>query len=250
MLESRIVPSIELIDREDWNACFSGELEDYDYLLAVERAGLEGFRWRYATVMRGGEIVAAAPAFVTEYKLDTTLVGAGKRIVQGLTSLFPSALTLKLACLGSPCTETVMIGLRRDLGVSDQPSVLRRLVDGFVAATQAEGCGLQAVKDVPTPQMQLCKRVLHPAGYRAVPGLPVAHLDIDFVSMDAYFARMSPATRKDMRRKLRSLSAIRVERRSNIDDIMDCVMKLYGDTRSRAEMQFETLTQAYFRGVL
>jgi predicted N-acyltransferase len=109
---------------------------------------------------------------------------------------------------------------------------------------------LQAVKDVPAPQRAMFERALVPSGYRDIPGLPVAHLEIGFPTMDAYLQSMTPGTRKDMRRKLKSLTGIRVERRTNIDDVMDRVMKLYGDTRARAEMQFETLTPAYFSGVL
>jgi hypothetical protein len=53
-----------------------------------------------------------------------------------------------------------------------------------------------------------------------------------------------------MRRKLRSQSAVRVERRHNIDDVVDEVIALYAQTRRRAELQFEELTPEYFRGVL
>src|SRR5689334_11441982 len=110
MLETQVVSSIERIGKAAWNACFPGQLEDYDYLRAVELSGLEGFDWRYATVMRAGEVIAAAPGFITEYKLDTTLIGASKRFVQRIQSAFPSALTLRLGCIGSPCTETAMMG--------------------------------------------------------------------------------------------------------------------------------------------
>jgi len=250
MLEARVFSSIADIGRIAWNACFPDELEDYDYLFAVERAGLEGFQWRYAVALKDGEIVGATPGFITEYSLDTTLVGTGKQIVRGLTSLFPSALTLKLGCIGSPCTETVTLGIRPDMTDQERGQVLRTLVNGFAEKTTAEGCGLQAVKDVPAPCRTMFERVLVPSGYRDIPGLPVAYLDVGFPTLDAYLQSMTPATRKDMRRKLKSRAGIRIEQRANIDDVMDRVMKLYGETRDRAEMQFETLTPAYFRSVL
>jgi uncharacterized protein len=48
MPEARVVRSIAEIGREAWDACFPGGLEGYDYLAAVEAAGLSGFDWRYA----------------------------------------------------------------------------------------------------------------------------------------------------------------------------------------------------------
>ncbi len=69
----RTAASIVEIDREAWNACYPGEIEDYDYLLTVEAAGIEGFQWRYITLVHGGQVIAAMPAFLTDYRLDTTL---------------------------------------------------------------------------------------------------------------------------------------------------------------------------------
>ena len=69
--------SIRAIGRDAWNACFSSEVEDFDCLLAIEEAGLEGFEWRYVTVTEGGRVSAAVPAFLCLYALDTTLSCAG-----------------------------------------------------------------------------------------------------------------------------------------------------------------------------
>lgn len=249
MAEARVVTSIEEIGRDAWDALFVGELETFDYLLAVERSGLEGFHWRYVIVEENGRLLAAAPAFLTNYALDTTLSGGGKRLVAAARVLFPRALTLRLGCLGSPCTETVLLGFAPDLAARARISVLRCLHAGFERAAFDEGCSLLAVKDVPSGMQGLWSSVLNPRGYRPIPGLPVAHLDIDFENVDAYLARLSSGTRKDMRRKLRALERVRVEIRHDLDGVLDRVISLYHQTRTRAEMQFETLVPAYFTGV-
>jgi predicted N-acyltransferase len=250
MLEARVSPSIVEIGRERWDGCFPGELERYDYLLAVERSGLAGFGWRYAVVEEDGRLLAAMPAFQTDYQLETTLVGPGKRIAAGLRKLLPDALTLRLACLGSPCTETAMLGIAPDVPAETRPFILRALLAGFEAAAKAERCGLVAIKDVPQPDQALWDQAARPLGYRPIGGLPVAHLDIDFASLEAYLARLSPATRKDMRRKLRTQAAVRIEVRHDIADVLPQIMALYRETRGRADMAFEDLTPAYFTGVL
>jgi hypothetical protein len=250
MPEIRVAESLAEADRSQWQALFPDAIEDYDYLAAVEEAGLDGFRWRYALAYEDGELIAAAPAFITEYPLDTTLGGAGRRVAERLRKLFPDALTLRLGCLGSPCTETAQFGFRPDLSPARRVDLLRALIAGFESAARRDRCGLFGAKDVAAPDTALWNEASRPLGYRALPSLPTAHLDIDFADMDAYFARLSHATRKDMRRKLKAAAAVRIEVRETLDDVLDRVMALYAETLARADMSFEELTPAYFQGVL
>ncbi|MBW8813110.1 MAG: GNAT family N-acetyltransferase [Caulobacterales bacterium] len=250
MPEIRVAESLAEADRGQWQALFPGALEDYDYLAAVEAAGLDDFRWRYALAYQGGELVAAAPAFITEYPLETTLTGPGRHLAQGLRKAFPDALTLRLGCLGSPCTETAQFGFKPGLSEPRRAELLTRLIQGFERAARRDRCGLFGAKDVTEADLALWTRAAQPLGYHPMPSLPTAQLDIDFPDMDAYFARLSHATRKDMRRKLRAAAGLRVEVRESIDDVLDQVMALYAETLARADMSFEELTPAYFQGVL
>jgi predicted N-acyltransferase len=249
-MQIKLTDTISTYLREDWNALFPGELENFDYLQAIETAGLEGFRWRYVSAHDDGKLIAAAPGFFTEYALDTTLTGVGRQIVSGLRKLAPGALVLRLGCLGSPCTETALAGFAPDLDANARGRALSAMLRSFDADARQHACGLLAVKDVPAAQKPLWQTALRPAGYRPVPGLPVASLVIRWKSIEEYLAALSSGARKDMRRKLRARAQIRVERRRNIDDVMDRVLTLYADTHARADMQFEELTAAYFRDVL
>jgi hypothetical protein len=250
MPEVRVAESLAEADRGQWQALFPGALEDYDYLMAVEAAGLQGFGWRYALAYEAGELVAAAPGFVTEYPLETTLTGPSRRLAERLRNLFPDALTLRLACLGSPCTETAQFGFRPGLPEHRRAELLRALIGGFETSARRERCGLFGAKDVAEPDLALWTRAAQPLHYRPLPGLPSAHLDIDFADLDAYFARLSHATRKDMRRKLKAAAHVRIEVREAVEDVLDRITALYAETLARADMSFEELTPAYFRGVL
>lgn len=250
MPELRVVESLEEIDRSSWDACFPNEIESYDYLLAVERAELGGFRWAYAIALADGKILAAAPGFLTEYALDTTLTGAGKKIVTALRRVAPGALTLRLGCIGSPCTETAGAGFHPDVASSDRSALLGNLLSVFETYAKSRHCGLLAVKDAASGDNAPWDVALRKLGYRPAPGMPSAYLDIDFDSMDAYFARLSKATRKDMRRKIKGAENVRIEIRDKLDDVLDRVVELYRATFARADLQFEELTPAYFSGVL
>ncbi|MGK9086253.1 GNAT family N-acetyltransferase [Brucella intermedia] len=249
--ETRIVSSIAHIGREAWNGCFESEIENYDYLLAVEQAGIDGFSWRYLTIVQNERVIAAMPAFLTDYQLDTTLDdGPVRRLVRGVRRYWPGILSLRLACLGSPCTENGVPGFHASVTPQMQSVLLKQLLAGFSTMADAEGCALRGIKDVPETLSPALLSVFSAAGYAALPGLATAWLDIDFASIDEYLARLSPGTRKDMRRKLRNRDAVAVEHRTEITDILPRIMELYNDTRERSEWQFEALTGSYFSGIL
>jgi predicted N-acyltransferase len=247
--EIGVVGSLAAVDRAQWDGLFAETLEGYDYLTAVERAGLQGFRWRYVLASEDGVLIAAAPAFLTDYPVETTLTGPGKRAIEAVRRVFPGFLQLGLACLGSPCTTTASLGFAPKVAEADRPALLRALLTAFEADARAQGCGLMASKDVVEADRALWDAAARPLGYRPMASLPIAGLDIDFPDMDAYFARLSYSVRKDMRRKLRVLDRLRVEIRGEVDDLAERLMALYEQTRERADMSFEHLTAAYFTGV-
>ena len=249
MAETRVVASLAAVDRTAWDALFPDCLETYDYLSAVEAAQLVGFRWRYVLAYEDGRLAAAAPVFLTEYALETTFAGPGRSLVAGLRRLVPAALILRLACIGSPCTETATIGFAAGITKERRAVLLNAMLSAFEVEAARATCGLLAIKDVPFADTPLWDRTAGRRGYRAIAGLPGAHIDIDFDTIDAYLARLSPGARKDMRRKLRAQSKVRVEVRGDLDGVLDRVMDLYQETRGRAKRQFEDLTAAYFTGV-
>ncbi|HEY3696462.1 GNAT family N-acetyltransferase [Phenylobacterium sp.] len=250
MPEVEVAAAIAQFGREAWDAVFPGEVEAYDYLSAIEASGLPGFRWRYLGVRETGRLVAAAPAFLTDYPLETTLEGAPRRLLAAARRMAPDLLTLRLACLGSPCVETASAGFHPQVPAGERPRLAQRLLEGLAAEAQRARCTLLGLKDVAAPDQGLWDAAARPLGFRPLPGQPVADLDIDFADLDAYLARLSPGVRRDMRRKLRSLGAVRIEVRETLDGLLDRVSALYAETRARAEMQFEELTPAYFSEVL
>ena len=247
---TRVVRSIAEIGRAAWDGCFPGGLEGYDYLAAVEAAGLAGFDWRYVVVEADGRIVAAAPGFFTDYSLDTTLTDLGRRLVAATRKLSPRAFTVRMACLGSPCTEDVGLGFAPDLPAERRAAVLAALLEAFEAAAAQAGCWLMAVKDAPERDREAWARATRPGGYQRTAGMPSAELIIDFANLEDYLAALSYSTRKDMRRKLKALGELRIEVVHDLAGLEPQIAELYRQTRARSDLQFEDLTVAYFTGVL
>ncbi|MFD1747339.1 GNAT family N-acetyltransferase [Rhizobium helianthi] len=250
-LQFEVCETLGGIEKSEWDACFPGELERYDYLLAVEKSSLRGFQWRYATIRSYGRLIAAAPVFLCDYGLETTLErGRLSRLIEKLRSIVPGFLSLKLACLGSPCTECGRIGTHPgipDLWKADLLAVMLRQTSAWA---ERAGYGLFGLKDIPLPLDWTLSKAIDEAGLVRMASLPTASLSIDFSSIDTYLSRLSPGTRKDMRRKLRARSQVTVETVEDLGDLLPRFIELYRQTRLRSEWQFEDLTEDYFAGVL
>lgn len=231
----------------EWDALFAGEAEGWAYLAAVEDAAIPGFELFYVAVRREGRLVAAAPGFITDYRLDTTVQGPARVVTDAIARLAPNILRLKLISLGSPVTETACIGV-----LSSEPDgalLVAALYEGLESKARAQGIGLIAVKDIPA-DFSDAVRAAGGAKLNPMSSLPTAVLDLDGVSdLESYLASLSHATRKDIRRKLKG-SAVAVERVRDLTPHAEAIDHLYASTRARAAMQFEALSSGYFQAVL
>jgi predicted N-acyltransferase len=229
---------------------FPDELEDWDYYRAVERSALPDFRWVYFGVREGGQLRAVIPAFLTDYELDTTVGGPLRRLTNALSRWFPRLLHQRMLGLGSPVAEVCHLGFASGTPAPEQ----KRLLDAILARAESfaheQRVQMFAAKDSAAAQDDVWTHAARTQHLRRQPGLPTAYLDVAFANIDDYLASLSRATRRDLRRKLKIAAEVRVEWRTNIDDIADEVMRLYRSTYTNAQFSFEELTPEYFRNVL
>ena len=249
MIETTAHPSIDAFATADWNRLFPHELEDHAYLRAIEHAGLAGFRYMYFAVREDGRLCAAVPAFVTDYRLDTTVQGGLRHVTKALAKIFPRLLRIPMLSLGSPVTERCRVGFAPDATAEQRAAWLDAILAQMETVAAQEGFGMLAVKDAPLDEpawQQVCPR----HGLRKLPGLPGATLDIPWRDVDGYLESLGASTRKDLRRKRRAGAALTIEWRSDLAAIADEVQRLYRETLAHAELSFEELTPAYFENVL
>ncbi|HEU0277015.1 MAG TPA: GNAT family N-acetyltransferase [Rhodanobacteraceae bacterium] len=249
MIEASAQASIDALAPEAWNRLFPGELEDHAYLRAIEHADLVGFAYRYFVVHEDARPVAAVPAFITDYRLDTTMQGGVRRAAEALARLFPRLLRIPMLSLGSPVTERCRVGFAPGSTPAQRAAWLEAILTGMESVAARDELGMVAVKDAPAAESgwdAACAR----HGLRALPGLPGATLAIAWPSVEAYLASLGPATRKDLRRKRRAGAALEIEWRTDLAGIAGEVQDLYRQTLAHAEFAFEELTPAYFANVL
>jgi uncharacterized protein len=249
-LTARFVPAITAIDREQWETCFAGELEGYGYHQGVGEAGIGGFDLGWYVVEEDGGLLCAAPVFETRYDLATTAQGAVRALLTRVQPWIPGQLKLGLSCLGSPVTETCQIGFAPHLDALGRESALKALMDFWLGHATSRGFALHGLKDISGTGRSRFEAVFAASEFRLVASMPSASLAIDFRDLDGYLARLSPATRKDMRRKLKARDKIRVEDTRDIDAVLPQIVEMYRETRARSDWAFEDLDASYFKSIL
>ncbi len=210
----------------------------------------EGFS---AEVLPGG-----VPAFVAPFDLLTTADEATRRWVGHLPGQrwWRRWLQPRTCFVGTTVSEYAVLPAALD-------------ADAF-AAQLRRGPGrdyaLAIVKDLPQDSPLLAPRhnelarrlaaALQRQGFLLLEGQALAWLPLDFADSSGWLARLSPARRKDLRRKLRARVALRVETVATGDArfadaaVIDTFYALYAAVYAQSEIHFDRLSREFFAAVL
>ncbi len=247
------VASISQIEADDWNRLFPGAAEDWGYFRGCELARSQHFTFSAIAVYDGPRLVAAAPLFRLDFRLDTTLPANFKKAADWLARIAPRLVSMPVLGLGSPMTEECPIGIDSEL---DAPAVNRALAALLAAMhdhAKAQGIKILALKDVTDRDAQWADTPLQSAGFARMPSLPVAILPLPHDSIEGYLKTMPSRARSDMRRKFKSAEGIDVEWRDSIDDVYDEIIALYRATRANRKASYEAFDEVpedYFRQIM
>ncbi|MGV3278182.1 hypothetical protein ACFX5K_00870 [Rickettsiales bacterium LUAb2] len=235
----KVYNSIKEIDQNKWDACFVNEVEDYNYLLALENSNIKGFSHLYYTIEENNQILLAIPAFTTFYSLKTTASGL-------LSKLIPAKLGFKLLCLSSCFSENCLLGIKAGLSLETELQLFNSLINFFMQDAKARKIKFLAIKDLPESMYDKFKHIINEY-FTTCKSLPFAILPITANNIDEYLLEScSHTTRKEIRRKIKAAGNVVIERRQNIDDIIESIITIYKDTESRSEWHFGELTKEYF----
>ena len=247
MPEVIIKNSIKDFNKTDWNNCFKQIIEDYDYLLATEKANIKGFNFFYIAVKEQGKIIAATSAFTTHYSLDSTVQGIFKKILLSIKKIFPGFLSFNLACIGSVETEINYLGFYPGISDEDKKNYLKQILFAFEEYAKQKRIRLFGVKDIPKSENFLWQDTMRSLNYKAMNGLPTAINEINFKNINEYLDNLSYNTRKNLRRKLKK-NLVTINVIKNLEDLNN-IMDFYYETKNRSDLQFGELTEDFFKEV-
>lgn len=247
------VASISQIAADDWNRLFPDAAENWGYFRACEAAHSQHFTLSAIAIYDGQRLIAAAPLFRLDYRLDTTLPAGFKRFGDWLARIAPRLVKMPVLGLGSPMTEECPIGIDAGLDAPTRERAFAALIDGMHAHAKAQRIKILALKDVTDTDAQWAGAPLQSAGFARMASLPVAVLPLPHESIEGYLKTIPSRARSDMRRKFKSAEGIAVEWRDNIDDVHDEIIALYRATRANRKASYEAFDEVpedYFRQVM
>lgn len=230
-----------------WDRLLPGDAESYRYHLAFDLGKVTGFRTGYAAVRRGGIVVCLAPYFITDYRLDSTVQGVLKRFTSKLHGILPGLMTLRLLCVGSPVTDSGKLGITRDYEFD--ADMITALHEELEQIAEDEGASVVAFKDILESDAKRLAEPLQQAGFSQVDNMPVAINTMGFASLDQYLETLSYTTRKNLRRKRKSLQHVQIEEYDGMPPELDAIYQLYINCYERSELQFEKLSWQFFESI-
>lgn len=204
------------------------------------------------------DLEGGVPAFVMSFDLLTTMEPTLRKRLESLplARWWRRWLHPQTCFIGTTVSEYAL------LPVATSPEALvRNLLAGM-----APRYPFLIIKDIPTEDALIgdaahayslrLSAVCREQGFVLVEGQALAYVPIDFTSVEEVFSRMSRARRKDLRRKLKSASALEIEAIPTgdaqfQDEALLAVMHaLYLNVYRQSEIHFDRLTQEFFRAVL
>lgn len=245
--------SIMEIDEADWNRLFDGASEDFGYFRGIEKAGSAHFTFSAVAAYKGGRLIAAAPVFRLDYRLDMTLPDRLKTVGDWLARHAPRLVKVPVLGLGSPMTEECPVGLDRSLDKQGRKHAVAALVSALEHKAKSERIKILALKDVTDHDAQWADAPLSVEGFVRMASLPIATLALPFNSFEDYLRSLPSKMRTDIRKKLKAAADLDIEFRDNIDDVYDEILALYRATRANRKASYEAFDEVpeqYFREVM
>lgn len=205
---------------------------------------------------RAFDVCSGIPAFSASFDLLTTVDPSVRRLIDAL----PFAKTWRRLLRARTCFIGTTVSEYALFPADAPPEDVAQCIVASVGADYP----FVIIKDVPDDSVLVGEdafawsRALAEAcaglGFVALEGQDLAYVPIDFSSAEEFLARRSHARRKNLRRKLRSASTLRVEEIPAGSAILTDAMiarlyELYLNVYRQSEIHFDLLTRDFFRAL-
>lgn len=240
---ARVVASASQLDPTLWLRTFSGEWLDARYYELVEETAGDRFTFRYAVLTQAstGQI-DIQPFFLVDQDLAAGLSPRLRPLLAWLPGWIARKLDSKLIVAGCATTEG-RLGCR-------EPWALEALDELLRAYARASRSRVILFKEFASEEREPLRELIR-RGYRRVPSMPAARIELDFHSFQEYVQhRLGKSVRASLRRKFRQspmAHSLTLEVTRDITPHLARIHRLYLQTYERSPYKFECLTADYFR---
>ncbi len=226
---------------EIWRGTFAGEARDARYYEVIEETLHGKFDYRYLILRNAGTgQTAVQPFFFIAQDLTDGLPVNIRRMVGRVQRRFPRFLVMRVLMVGCAVGEGQV--------ACSEPWAVQALREALDEVARRSRTSVIVFKDYPARHREALS-VLANGGYRRVPSMPGARVDLDYKDFEDYMQRrLGKVFRKNLRRKFRASEEIgRPEMTlcTDVSGIIDEVFPLYEQTLARADFSFEELTPEF-----
>jgi hypothetical protein len=229
-----LLPLADVAGVDVWRSSLRLLAKDHRYYELVAETLGEDFDCRCLLVEdESGMPVGAQPCFLVEQDLALTAPRLVRAMVQSVRRFAPRFLRLRMLMAGCAAGEGHPVA-----PVEATSAALLRMARDL-------GAALVVWKDVPAAYRS---RFAGLPEFQRIPSMPATRLALDFRSFDDYLAgRVSHASRKSLRRKLRAAPSLDMEVRHELGELAEEVHALYAQVLARSRLSFERLTPEFLR---
>ncbi len=228
-----------------WERGFSDSWKDFQYYDLIERTMNCGFEYRYLVAFDENQRPLVLQPFLLANQ--DLVISAGTRVARLVAKLriqWPRLLKKRVVLAGC------LVGDGKLGTIESDDSVAPFVAEALEKYATGLGITLVGFKDFPASTRSALS-ALTQTGYVRVAGFPSLILELNFASFEEYVAKqLSRATRKNLRRKLRSADAaspaITFEVWTDAEQIIDEIYPLYLAVAHTSTVQFEIFTREYF----
>jgi hypothetical protein len=244
--------SIRAIAREAWERLLPGEPENYDFYAAVEGVPPPGFRLGAIAAYAGEAVVAVAPVFRVDYRLDTPFHGRLRRITDWLFAHVPRLVSMPVIGIGSPMSDSCALGFAPELTDAQCRRVFSAMLTHLGRLAAREKSAVLAVKSLDRSE-EVLRPALAEGGYNRLTSVPLVELELPHATLDQYLASLPAKTGGYLKRKMRSVAQIEIEDPASIAGVEDRIVELFQNTLGQSKVDygdFQSLDARYFVNVL
>jgi hypothetical protein len=202
------------------------------------------------------DLCDGVPAFSASFDLLTTVDPSVRRVVDALpfAKTWRRLLHARTCFIGTTVSEYALFPAH-----APPQEVAQCIVAGagadypFVIIKDLPGGSVLIGEEAFAWSQELAQACTH-LGFVALAGQELAYVPIDFSSVEEFLARRSHTRRKNLRRKLRSASTLRIEEipagSALLTDAMIArLYELYLNVYRQSEIHFDLLTRDFFRAL-
>jgi predicted N-acyltransferase len=244
---AKIVTLPQLRNCDAWKRALQNKSKDHRYYEIVEETLQCGFEHQYLILEdSSGKVRAVQPVFFVRQNLVEGVPGRIRLVIDRIRKVVPRFLTMRVLMVGCGAGTG-------DLGCDENERawVAHALQSALRVYAKENKASLVVFKDFPA-KYRLALETLCSNGYARIPSMPMTRLSLSYANWDEYFATLSKATRKDLRRKFRKAeraAKLEIEVVNDIGRYIDEIYPLYLAVHERSPLKFETLTKDYFRAI-